>query len=381
MWAIKCGLLYTGKPNEVLKNVYIVVDGRRIAGISQEKPDCEVVSEAPVATPAFIDPHSHIGMERAGEPSAEGEANEMMKSIITLADALDSIYMDDKSFKESIEHGVLYSCVLPGSGNIIGGKAVVIRNYASNTEDAFIKYAGIKAALGFNPRRQTQYKGDRPYTRMGVVALFRNALINARKQMKLIEKGKKVPEEIDPETDMLMDVLRGKHVLRVHLHKTDDIMTLLRLRYEFGLKVTIEHACDVNNEETFRKIKDAGIPIVYGPVDAFAYKTELKHESWRNIGKLVKVNPFYGLMTDHPVILQRNLLLQLRFFRRFGLSRSECISIITKNNAEILGLDRELGTIEPGKWASIVLWNGDPFSLESYPIEVYAEGRKVYGGK
>jgi len=305
----------------------------------------------------------------------------MMKSIITLADALDSIYMDDKSFKESIEHGVLYSCVLPGSGNIIGGRAVVIRNYASNTEDAFIKYAGIKAALGFNPRRQTQYKGDRPYTRMGVVALFRNALINARKQMKLIEKGKKVPEEIDPETDMLMDVLRGKHVLRVHLHKTDDIMTLLRLRYEFGLKVTIEHACDVNNEETFRKIKDAGIPIVYGPVDAFAYKTELKHESWRNIGKLVKVNPFYGLMTDHPVILQRNLLLQLRFFRRFGLSRSECISIITKNNAEILGLDRELGTIEPGKWASIVLWNGDPFSLESYPIEVYAEGRKVYGGK
>ncbi|HDD64273.1 MAG TPA: imidazolonepropionase, partial [Thermoprotei archaeon] len=117
MWAIKCDLLYTGKPNEVLKNVYIVVDGRRIAGISQEKPDCEVVSEAPVATPAFIDPHSHIGMERAGEPSAEGEANEMMKSIITLADALDSIYMDDKSFKESIEHGVLYSCVLPGSGN------------------------------------------------------------------------------------------------------------------------------------------------------------------------------------------------------------------------------------------------------------------------
>ena len=87
--------------------------------------------------------------------------------------------MDDKSFKESIEWGVLYSCILPGSDNIIGGRAVVIRNYGRDIEEAFIKYAGIKTALGFNPRRTTDWKGTRPYARMGAIGLLRKWLIKS----------------------------------------------------------------------------------------------------------------------------------------------------------------------------------------------------------
>ncbi|MCD6095469.1 MAG: amidohydrolase family protein, partial [Thermoprotei archaeon] len=81
---------------------------------------------------------------------------------------------------------------------------------------------------------------------------------------------------------------------------------------------------------------------------------------------------------DHPVVLQRNLFLQLRFFRRFGMSKAECISIITSANARILGIENILGTVEKGKLASLIVWNGDPFSLESYPITVIAEGEIVY---
>ena len=82
-----------------------------------------------VVTPAFIDSHSHIGMVRSGEPSKKEEANEQMSSVYPLVNALHSIYMDDSSFIESTENGILYSTVLPGSGNIIGGKAVLIRNW------------------------------------------------------------------------------------------------------------------------------------------------------------------------------------------------------------------------------------------------------------
>ena len=80
-------------------------------------------------TPAFIDSHSHIGMVRSGEPSKEEEANEQMSSVYPLVNALHIIYMDGSSFIESTESGVIYSTVLPGSGNIIGGKAVLIRNW------------------------------------------------------------------------------------------------------------------------------------------------------------------------------------------------------------------------------------------------------------
>ncbi len=375
--ALKANTLYTGKPNEVLENVYLVWNGKKIVDIAKEKPrDAEEVIEIDnaVVTPAFIDAHSHIGMARAGEPSEEEEANEKFDSILPVADALYSVYMDDKSFKESIEWGVLYSCVLPGSGNIIGGRAVVIRNYGKDIEEAFIKYAGIKAALGFNPRRTIDWKGTRPYTRMGAVGLLRKWLIKARDALKLVEEGKKSLEEIEPEIRMLFPVIKGEEILRVHVHKIDDIAGLIMLRREFGLKTTIEHACDVHTKEAFEKIKRESIPIVYGPVDAFAYKTELKHEYWRNVKHLVEVRPFFGLMTDHPVVLQRNLFLQLRFFRRFGMSKAECISLITYNNAKILGVDNVLGTLEPGKWASFVVWNGDPFSLESYPVLVVGEG-------
>ncbi|MCD6323685.1 MAG: amidohydrolase [Desulfurococcales archaeon] len=377
--AVKADVLYTGIPGKVLRNVYLVWEGSKFVEITESKPgDAEVIEfDKSVVTPAFIDGHSHIGMDRAGEPTSEGEANEKYDSVLPLVDALHSIYMDDVSFKESIEWGVLYSCVLPGSGNIIGGKSVVIKNYAPDIQEAFIKYAGVKAAFGYNPRSTTEWKGTRPYTRMGAVSILRKWLIKARDAMKLVESGKKALEEIEPELRGLFPILKGEERLRVHVHKTDDIMGLLMIKKEFGLQITIEHAEDVHTKEAFQKIKDEGVPIVYGPVDAFSYKTELKHETWRNIKHLVEVRPFFGLMSDHPETLQRNLYLQLRFFLRFGMSKSEAIAIITKNNAEILGLSDMLGTIESGKLASFVVWNGDPFELGSYPIYVVGEGKEL----
>jgi imidazolonepropionase-like amidohydrolase len=91
------------------------------------------------------------------------------------------------------------------------------------------------------------------------------------------------------------------------------------------------------------------------------------------------VNPLFGLMSDHPVVLQRDLFMQLRHFLRFGMSKEKAVGIITKNNASILGLG-DLGTIEKGKLASMVLWNDDPFELGNYPMICIGEGNIVYGG-
>jgi imidazolonepropionase-like amidohydrolase len=154
-------------------------------------------------------------------------------------------------------------------------------------------------------------------------------------------------------------------------------MILKQLIHEFGVRAIANHACDINSPETWEKLKQAQIPLIYGPIDTFPYKVELKHETWRNVKHLVKIRPKFGLMSDHPVILQRNLPLQLRYFRRFGMNKAEAIGLITKENVDIIGV-KELGTLEKGKWASLVLWNGDPFSLDSYPIQVIGEGKVIY---
>jgi imidazolonepropionase-like amidohydrolase len=377
MKVIKSRLLFDGLDEK--RDCFIGFENDEIKYVENRQPkeSSEIIAEGVVVTPAFIDSHSHIGMVRSGEPDKEEEANEHMNSVYPLVNALHSIYMDDPSFKESVESGVLYSTVLPGSGNIIAGNAVLIRNFVQDISQAHIMDVGIKAALGYNPRSTVDWKGNRPSTRMGAVALLRENFIKARKIQKLLETEKKVIDEVEPLTELFMDILSNRLKMMVHVHKEDDIMVLLQLIKEFGIKVIANHCVDVHREEVFTALKASSVPVIYGPMDSFPYKVELKHESWRNAEKLLNSGAKFSIMSDHPVILQRNILYSLRHLLRFGLSKADAISKISKEAAEIIGA-QNIGQIRAGFKASIVVWNGDPFSLSSYPILVIAEGRTVY---
>jgi imidazolonepropionase-like amidohydrolase len=377
MKVIKSRLLFDGIDEKRDCFIGFEKDEIKYVGNSQPKESDEIIAEGVVVTPAFIDSHSHIGMVRSGEPEKEEEANEQMNSVYPLVNALHSIYMDDPSFKESVESGVLYSTVLPGSGNIIAGNAVLIRNFVQDIGQAHIMDVGIKAALGYNPRSTVDWKGNRPSTRMGAVAILRENFIKARKLQKLLETEKKVIDEVDPLTELFMDILSNRLKMMVHVHKEDDIMVLLQLIKEFGIKVIANHCVDVHREEVFTALKASSVPVIYGPMDSFPYKVELKHESWRNAEKLLNSGAKFSIMSDHPVILQRNILYSLRHLLRFGLSKADAISKISKDAAEIIGA-QNIGQVRAGFKASIVVWNGDPFSLSSYPILVIAEGRTVY---
>ena len=403
MQAFKAKILYDGK--EVRKDVYVVIERDKIVGVKKEKPTGEVI-EAEVITPAFIDSHSHIGLERAGEPWQEAESNDISDQIQPLNNPLNSLYFDDKSLREAVEFGVLYSVVLPGSGNVIGGKAVVIRNFGKNREEGFLREIGYKLALGYNPRSTVEWKGTRPSTRMGVYALLEKKLDEVKRKVELarleraklerklkkkVEKKKLTQAELEEELrefekkkelklsleeKCLKEILEGKKILKVHVHKEDDVLYLIELKKRFNFpRVVAEHLCDVHREEIFKKLKENGISLSYGPLDAFAYKVELKHESYKNVEKLVKVKPNFCLMSDHPVTLARNLFLQSRFFLYYGMEKSEVIKLFTLNAAKINGIDDLLGSIEKGKLASFVLWNKDPFSLEARPFAIVKEGK------
>jgi len=375
MRLVKANILYDGVSS--VRDVYLGFEGDEIKYIGKSKPSGSEVLEEGFVTPAFIDGHSHIGMARSGEPSHEDEANEQMDAIYPLVNALHSVYMDDAAFKESVENGVLYSTVLPGSGNIVGGKAVLIRNFADNIRQAYIMDVGIKAALGYNPRSTTEWKGKRPTTRMGAVAMLRENFLKALKMQRLIQKKKKTPEEAEPLTEVFLDILSGKQKMMVHLHKEDDAMVLIQLVQEFGIKAVLNHGLDIYRTEAFKAVKEAGIPVVYGPMDAFPYKVELKHETWRNAEKLLESGAKFCMMSDHPVILQRNMFYTLRHFIRFGLSKESAVSKVTKESAEIVGAQK-LGQLKVGFKASFTVWSSDPFDLTSHAKLVVGEGETVY---
>jgi imidazolonepropionase-like amidohydrolase len=375
---VRAKKIYTGK--SVVENAYVIFDGAKITGVSKTKRGTQKGSFHTI-TPAFIDPHSHIGMFRAGEPMDEAEGNEHMDSMLALPDALDSVQMDDRAFRSAIESGVLYSCVVPGSGNIVGGRSAVIRHYGKTTTDALFARAGVKAAFGYNPMSCVAWKGKRPSTRMGALAILRAQLVAVGQKIEKQKKAKgKKKDEITFTADeaVLRDVLMRKERLRVHVHKIDDIAALLRMVDEFKLDVSVEHAGDVHEPEIYAELKKRKIPVIYGPIDSHPYKVELKHESWRHIRHLMDSGVEFGFMTDHPVVLSGMLFLQTRWFTRSGMSKQEAVELVSRRNADVIGVGKLLGTLDKRKWASFTCWNGDPFDITSFPVKVYGEGKVLH---
>ncbi len=399
---ISADVLFDG--HRKIGNCSVVVEGTKIVDVVRKKMKSDFHG---FVTPGFIDAHSHIGMDREGEPWTESETNDTFGQILPVNDPVNSIYFDDRAFKDAVDFGVLYSCVVPGSGNILGGKAKIIRNFEPNRKNAVIKEYGYKMALGFNPRSTTDWKGDRPNTRMGVYALLEqrfDEVLNKRdkaelekerslhklqqdiKEKKLSKKEqefqKKAIEreyrlEFNPTDNAVIELLSGKKIAKVHVHKEDDVLYLIDLVKKYGIRATADHTGDVFHRSIFDELGKAGIPVVFGPLGSVGYKVELKHAFYQNAGLLMKSRAFYGLMTDHPVIWTPLLRDSLKFFLIAGMSPEEAVSLITFKNAKILGIDDRLGSIETGMTASLIVWDRHPLDLAAYPKMVMAEGKII----
>lgn len=404
---INAEILFDGKRK--LNNVSVIVENDRIVEIGKKKQKADFTG---IVTPAFIDAHSHIGMARFGEPGAEDEANDISDQFLPINDPLNSVYFDDLAFKEAIDFGVLYSCIVPGSGNLLGGRAMIIKNYARHRQEALLKDYGFKMALGYNPRSTGEWKGARPNTRMGVYGMLEKKFdsVLLKKQKVELAKEKKLKEldikvrsgekkisredvefekktiekeyhlEFDSEERAILDLLEGKKIAKVHVHKEDDVLYLVELVKKYKIKVTADHLGDVHHKEIFDELGNHGIPVVYGPLGSLPYKVELKNESYKNTELLIKSRAHYGLMTDHPVITTPTLRDSLKFFLIFGMKEEEAISIITLRNAGILGIDDVLGSVEPGKLASLTVWDKNPLHMGAYPRCVMAEGKVLRKG-
>lgn len=362
-----------------------------------------------IVTPAFIDAHSHIGMFRVGEPGSEQEGNDHIDQIRPLSDPLNGVYFDDRAFRDAVEFGVLYSCIMPGSGNLIGGRSKVIKNFVSHRGEALLKDYGYKMALGYNPRSTTDWRGERPNTRMGAYGLLETKLddviIKSRKSQ--LAKGRKLEEidsklskkeitpekartekkrveeesslELTPHEQALLEIATGQRIVKVHVHKEDDVLYLIDLVNRYGMKVTAEHTGDVHHTDIFNLLAAASIPIVFGPLGNFAYKVELAHAYYQNAKLLMDSKAEYGLMTDHPVIHVTALRDSLKFFLIHDMKPAAAINIITSKNAKILGIDEEVGSIKRGLKASLLVWKKDPLHLAAIPSVVVAEGAVVKG--
>lgn len=372
------------------KNDYLgclVLEDGKVKEIGEENywekyKDAEVIdAKGLIVTPGLVDPHCHIGVMEEGIRFEGNDTNEMTGPIYPELRGIDSIYVKDMAFEYTYKAGITTVNTGPGSGNVIGGTFCAMKTFGETVEDMVIKEeTSMKCALGENPKRVYGSAGKNPATRMASAALLREWLFKAREYHKKYNAWLNKEEDAkEPGFDMklhsLMRVFDGM-IVKIHAHRADDIMTAIRIAKEFDLNATIEHATEAYLIP--KHIKESGIKLIIGPTLGMASKYELINKSFKS-GKVLEDNNIdFAIMTDHPVITLDTTLVQAALFVKEGLSELEALKALTIKAAELNGIEERVGSLEIGKDADVVVWDGPLFDIMTRPKYVIIDGKVVH---
>jgi imidazolonepropionase-like amidohydrolase len=364
----------------------LIVDGRIAAVTGPEftpPPGTDHVdARGKWVLPGLVDAHTHLGAREEGEGWAGTDTNELTGPVQAHVRILDAINPADEGFRDAIAGGVLTAGVTPGSGNPIGGQTVAIRCWGLTVDDMVLRSpAGMKSALGENPKRVLGDRRVNPSSRLGTAAAIRGALTEAAAYLARDDQDQ--PEERtgatavrDLKLEALARVLRHEIPWRQHCHRADDIATALRLAAEFGYDLVIDHGTE--GYLIAGKIAAAGVPVVTGPLITSRSKVELRNRTLANPGLLAAAGVTVSIATDHPVVPVHLLIVQAALAVKEGLDREAALRAVTINPARVLRVADRLGSLEPGKDANLVIWSGDPFDLMSRAEAAYIDGREIY---
>jgi imidazolonepropionase-like amidohydrolase len=207
--------------------------------------------------------------------------------------------------------------------------------------------------------------------------VIRDALVKTGNYLAKLDHGGDDPPERDLRWEALGLVLKGEIPWRQHCHRADDIATALRLADEFGYRLVVDHGTEA--VLLADQLAERGVPVLIGPLLTSRSKVELRNRSLANPGRLAAAGVEVGIITDHPVVPVHLLHVSAALAVREGLDPAAALRAVTIVPARILGLDDRLGSLEPGKHATLCVWSGDPLDARSRVETAWIEGRRVYG--
>lgn len=355
--------------NGIIESATILVDGNKLLAVGVGK-EVEIPTNAEVidlngkwVTPGFIDAHSHLAM---GEPGVKGggdddnEATDPVTAHVRMIDSLDPWSI---GIPEARKGGFTCVCSLPGSANVIGGTGVAVKLKDSNSVlDIVIPGTEVmKMALGENPKGCYGAQKRMPMTRMGIGAVLRETLFNAKQyadEMAAAEKEGK-PFKHNFKLDPLVPVVRGEMRCRIHCHRADDILTAVRIGEEFGLDFVVEHCTEGFMIADILAKKQ--VKCVVGPLRLIPGKMEIWNCTMENPGKMEQAGVEFALSADAQTAT-RWLPEEVGIAMAYGLSEETAFKALTIHAAKILNLEHRMGTLEPGKDADLAVFDGHPFS-------------------
>jgi len=399
MIAITNGKIMTITQGTLDKGTVLVEGGRIVAvGKKVEIPEDAQVYDATGKTvmPGMIDAHCHVGLFPDGIGWEYSDGNELTDPITPHLRALDAVHPEDQAFKELVAAGVTTVLTGPGSGNVIGGQWVCLKTPPKPTVEEMVlqEPAGMKMALGENPKRVYSQQKKAPSTRMGNAAALRAALVDAQNYMakwqqyadELAAHEAKVqmgdeeakaptPPARDLKLEALSKVLRREMKARVHAHRADDMLTAIRIAEEFNLDLTLEHATE--GYKITDVLVSKNIPVTAGPILFSRVKYELKDMTPANPGIMAKAGVKVAIQTDESSAV-KYLTINAALAVREGMPEEEALKAITINAAEVIGVDDRIGSLEVGKDADVVVLTGHPLDYRSVVDLVLVDGQVAF---
>ncbi|HAA09932.1 MAG: amidohydrolase [Syntrophomonadaceae bacterium] len=375
MLVISGGKIITMGPQGTLQSKIIIVEGDRIKAIT-EADDVPANAQHLDAgggyiLPGFIDAHAHIGLDEEIYRVEGDDVNETTDPVTPQLQAVDGIHFRDLAFQDALRGGITRVMSMPGSANVIGGQAVFLKTLAADMSGMIYKNPwGLKAALGENPKRvYGEQQKKAPRTRMASASLLREAFYKAARNL---EK-----ESLDPEIEYkqmpIFKVLRKEMPLLLHAHRSDDMLTALRLKEEFNIDIIIQHATEA--VLIAGELRQQNVPVFIGPLLVNRAKVEMQEVAFKNARLLKERGVIFSLISDHPVTPIEHLRVSAALMVQEGLDEETALKAITLHPAQALKVDNELGSIEVGKRADLVAFDGHPFDFRSRVKWVVVDGQ------
>jgi len=337
-------------------------------------------------TPGIIDDHSHMGVYAAPGGDALSDGNELTNPVTANVWAEHSVWPQDPQFPRALASGVTTAQILPGSGNLIGGRSVVLKMVPSVTVQGMkfpgAKY-GLKMACGENPKRVYANRG--PSTRMGNVAGYRAAWIQAEAYRRRWDKWNADHQGDPPQRDLgletLAEVLRGNILVHNHCYRADEMAQMIDIAKEFGYKIRSFHH-GVEAYKIADRLAKEGISASLWS-DWGGFKIEAMDGVRANLAMVSAAGARAIVHSDDPSGMQRlnqDAAKAMAAGEQIGIHTTEdqAIKWLTINPAWALGLDDRIGSVEVGKNADVVLWSADPFSVYARVDRVWIDGAAAY---
>ena len=377
----------TDESGGIIENGYIEISGRKIKAVQKGTPEKinpeDIDAQGMTIYPGFIDAHTHLGIIEDGIDFEGDDCNESTDPFTPQVRATDGINPFDKCFSEARNRGITAVASCPGSSNACGGEIAFIKTDGNFIDDMIIDgVKGMKFALGENPKRVYNDKGEAPVTRMAVASIIREGLYKAKRYIHdydahLADSDSLDPPEYDIKCESLAPLMRRKAKAYFHCHRADDICTAIRISQEFNLRCVIIHGTEGYLIPDILKRFD--IPVICGPVICDRCKPEMKGLDLKNSAELNKNNILTAICTDHTVIPIQYLPLSAQACQKGGLNFMEALKAITINPAIIIGAEKSIGSLKPDMDADLQLYsqNTNPLDLLSEPELVMINGKII----